>query len=313
MEHTAAVIGCGYWGPNIARNLVDFANLKYVVDKNLELASEVAEKYEGVQAIGDVQVALDDEEVDMIAIVTPPSTHAELTERALAANKHVFVEKPLAHSEKDAMRMLNVALEYPYAVCCVGHTFLFVPEIIKMRELIKNGLIGNIDLISVSRLNFGKYQECGVAMDLLPHDISIMEFLLDRESYPLGMSTAELGGISVVGSATFGFKGSSARGAAAMSWVHTDKTRKLIVTGSRGVLEFDMSMPHFVKHYVGRDVRVNRSGDLRLIEIDDHSEALASEMKYWISLINNPGSKNKISFTRGYSVVKTIEGLRDGP
>lgn len=307
-----AVIGCGYWGPNIIRNLYGISNLKYVVDIDLDRARNARAKFNGVIPTNNIEVVLNDLEVEAIAIVTPPNTHMELTEKVLNSQKHVFVEKPLAHNLEDAEKMVELASNFPYSCCCVGHVFLFAPEVIKLKSLIDKGTIGKIRHINTYRFNFGKYQRSGIELDLLPHDISIMSFLTGRT--PLGISKVccNIDGFNSVASALFSFTDSDIQAMANISWEHTERVRKVTVIGESGTLEYDMSVPHFIKYFENRRIESNETGNLKFIEVEDHSEPLLSELQYWFDLMDKPNLKNnKISFEHGLNVVKAIHSIME--
>ena len=307
-KHVSAVIGCGYWGPNIARNLDLITDLKYVYDKDYDRAVDISSDLNSAIPADSLEDILEDDEVDMVAIVTPPSTHKELLEKSLFANKHVFVEKPLAHTVEDAKYMADLAVDFPYSTCCVGHTFLFVPEVVELKRLIKAGKIGEVQSINIYRMNFGKYQSCGVFSDLLPHDVSIMNFLIDSVAKPDQRLGLMYYGIPAIGASVFSFSNNKAKGIAFSSWLHTEKTRKITVVGTQGTLEFDMNEPHFLRYWDGRDISVNNPGTYVKLEVKDHSEALYNELRHWIYLIDHPGDSNIISFEHGLDVVRAIGG-----
>lgn len=307
----SAVIGCGYWGPNIIRSLDILTDLRYVVDLDIDKANMAASKTNGASASTSIDTVLADSAVEMVAVVTPPHSHREIFEKIITSDKHVFVEKPLAVSVADARAMADLALEYPYSVCCVGHTFLFVPEIVQMRQLISDGLIGRLQTLMTYRLSFGKYQNAGVALDLFPHDVSILGYITDRIPRGEKYLAASIGGIDACGAALFSFEESAVQAVAVGSWGHTDKTRKVIAIGDLGTLEFDMSEPYFLKYWKGRDITKNNPGVFEKIEVADHAEAIFSEIRYWLNLINRPNQGNKISLEHGYEVVRAIGELNE--
>jgi predicted dehydrogenase len=177
-----AVVGVGYWGPNIVRNLhaIEGAEPVWMVDPRQEALDEMLRRYPGVRTTTDYSEALDDDDVDAIAIATPVSTHFELAAAALNAGKHVFVEKPLAASTSDASELLELAAAHG-RVLMPGHTFLYSPPVMKIKELIDTGELGEVLFITTSRVNLGLHQpDVSVVWDLAPHDFAILRFWLDE-------------------------------------------------------------------------------------------------------------------------------------
>jgi predicted dehydrogenase len=306
-----AVVGYGYWGPNIARNLAKLSELKYICDSDQDRQLKAAADHQGVQIVGNINLILNDPEVEAVAIVTPPHTHARLAAACAQTGKHMFIEKPMAHTMDDADIICSLQANCPDLVMCVGHTFIFSPEIRKLKELMDDGLIGNVQTINIQRLNLGKYQECGIQADLIPHDVSILEYLTEVEPEAGGSCFASIKGVPSVGSVVMKFPGRHFSALLTMSWVHTEKVRKVIIVGDKGTIEYDMAQPHFIRHFEDRIVKHNQAGNMSLIEVQDHSEPLASEMLYWLNGIRN-GLKpqdNIVSVGKGRTVAKVLENV----
>ena len=174
------VVGLGYWGPNIVRNLVELpgADVACVCDGRPEALERIKLRYPGVRRSTRYEDLLDDPAIDAIAIATPVSTHFELAQLALTAGKHVFVEKPLAASSAEALELVALAAQQEL-VLMPGHTFLYSPPVNMIRDLIISGALGEIYSISTSRVNLGLHQsDVSVAWDLGPHDFSILRYWL---------------------------------------------------------------------------------------------------------------------------------------
>lgn len=174
------VVGLGYWGPNIVRNLVELAgaDVACVCDSRPEALARIKLRYPGVRRATRYEDLLEDPAIDAIAIATPVSTHFELAELALVAAKHVFVEKPLAASSAEALELAGLAQQQDL-VLMPGHTFLYSPPVNMIRDLITSGALGDIYSISTSRVNLGLHQsDVSVAWDLGPHDFSILRYWL---------------------------------------------------------------------------------------------------------------------------------------
>jgi predicted dehydrogenase len=175
-----AVVGLGYWGPNLVRNLQELseAELTTVCDSRTERTDAVARRYPGLRSTSRIEDLLNDGELEAIAIATPVSTHYELAAQALYAGKHVFVEKPLAASSAEAAELIELAEELGL-ILMPGHTFLYSPAVNMIRGLITSGELGEIYFLSTSRVNLGLHQpDVSVVWDLAPHDFSILLYWL---------------------------------------------------------------------------------------------------------------------------------------
>ncbi|MDX6477324.1 MAG: hypothetical protein QOH95_2835, partial [Gaiellaceae bacterium] len=171
-----AVVGLGYWGPNIVRNLheVPGATLELVCDQRPAALATMKKRYPGLQTTQDFADVLADDEIEAVAIATPVRTHFELAAAALEAGKHVFIEKPLAASSAEA-RTLIAAADSASLILMPGHTFLYSPPVNVIRDLIASGELGEIYFITSSRVNLGIHQsDVSVVWDLGPHDFSIL-------------------------------------------------------------------------------------------------------------------------------------------
>jgi predicted dehydrogenase len=166
-----AVVGFGYWGPNLARNIAERPELRLMglCERDPERALEFARRYPGCAVTHDLDALLLDPRVQAVSIATPPRTHYELARRALEAGKHVIVEKPLATCAAEAQELIEIACAAE-RVLMPGHTFVYSPAVNKVRELIRSGELGDVYFVTSSRMNLGLYQPDGVISDL---DISL--------------------------------------------------------------------------------------------------------------------------------------------
>ena len=175
-----AVVGLGYWGPNLVRNLHELpdSELSAVCDMRQEALDAISRRYPAVATTTSFDEVIADDSIDAIALATPVSTHYPLAVKALNAGKHIFIEKPLAASAVEARDLLERAAERNL-VLMPGHTFLYSPPVNTIRDLITNGDLGDIYFISTSRVNLGLHQsDVSVAWDLGPHDFSILRYWL---------------------------------------------------------------------------------------------------------------------------------------
>jgi len=177
-----AVVGLGYWGPNLVRNLheVEDAEVAWICDLDTNALEVIGRRYPAVKRTTSIDEVLGDDSVDAIAIATPVTTHSPLATAALEAGKHVFVEKPLAASSTEAAALIDLAEEKGLTLM-PGHTFLYSPAVNMVAEMIRSGELGDIYFISTSRVNLGLHQkDVSVAWDLGPHDFSILRYWLEE-------------------------------------------------------------------------------------------------------------------------------------
>ena len=175
-----AVVGLGYWGPNLIRNLHDIqeADVVWACDLRPEALAALERRYPAVPRTTSIDQVLEDEAVDAVVVATPVSTHHELALAALSADKHVLVEKPLAASSQQAVELLDTAATRGLVVM-PGHTFLYSPPVRLIHDLMESGELGEIYFISTSRVNLGIHQpDVSVVWDLGPHDFSILRYWL---------------------------------------------------------------------------------------------------------------------------------------
>ena len=168
------VVGCGYWGPNLIRNLRQSpgCELKMICDTSQSRLSHMQRLHPDVATTTRFEDLLNGADLDAVVIATPVRFHYEMARACLSAGKHVFIEKPMARTEAEAEELVAFA-EHQGLVLMVGHTFLFSPAVRRMKEIIDSGDIGEVQYIAARRLNLGLFQkDINVAWDLAPHDIS---------------------------------------------------------------------------------------------------------------------------------------------
>lgn len=183
-----AVIGYGYWGPNLVRNFNSSkaTNILHVCDQAENQLAKVRALYPAVQATTDLDTVLSDPNVDAISIATPVYTHYDLTMKALKAGKHVLVEKPMADTSGHCREMIAEA-EKQGKVLMVDHTFPYTGAVNKIRDLIRDGELGELYYFDSVRVNLGLFQtDVSVLWDLAVHDLSILEHIMDK--HPVAVS-----------------------------------------------------------------------------------------------------------------------------
>ena len=183
-----AVVGYGYWGPNIVRNVMERPELELwgLCEMNPERVAKFSARYPGVRTSATSRRSWTTRRSTPSSIATPPATHYALVRRALEAGKHVLVEKPLATC-RARPRSSGRSPTSEGLMLMPGHTFLYSPAVNKVRELIDSGELGEIYFVTSSRMNLGIYQPDGVVNDLAPHDLSILLYWIGR---PVSMVSA---------------------------------------------------------------------------------------------------------------------------
>jgi predicted dehydrogenase len=318
-----AVVGYGYWGPNLVRNFWDVpgAQLIWVCDLETERLAGVRRRYPAVEITEDFDLVLRDRRVDAIAIATPVDTHYALAMRALRAGKSVFLEKPLASSAEQAERLIEEA-ERRGLVLAVDHTFIHTGAVRKMAEIIRNDL-GDVYYYDSVRVNLGLFQrDVSVMWDLAVHDLSIMDFVLPER--PVAVSAI---GISHVPGApediaylTLAFEGRLIAHIH-VNWLAPVKVRRTLVGGSQKMIVYDDLEPsEKIKVYdrgitvdeVGRrgdkanQMRVGyRTGDMTAPQLD-MTEALSRELREFVGCVEQ-GIRPTADGHAGLRVVRLLE------
>jgi predicted dehydrogenase len=237
-----AVVGLGYWGPNLARNLQELpeANLVAVCDHDRTKLQTIGRRYPHLALTSVYDEVLADPEIEAVALATPVSSHYPLAAAALTAGKHVFVEKPLAGSATEALDLIALANENDL-VLMPGHTFLYSPPVLMIRELIRSGALGEIYFVSTSRVNLGLHQaDVSVAWDLGPHDFSILRYWLDESPrYVRALSrSCIVPGIPDVAFIDLEFP-SRTIAHVELSWLAPSKLRRTTIVGSEKMVVYD--------------------------------------------------------------------------
>jgi predicted dehydrogenase len=314
-----AVIGYGYWGPNIVRNLLERPELEMwgLCELNPDRAAKFTDRYPGIRTCSSFDEVLADPAVDAVSIATPPRTHYQLVRQALLAGKHVLVEKPLATNTADAVELAELA-ERNGLVLMPGHTFLYSPAVNKVRDLIDSGELGEIYFITSSRMNLGIYQEDGVVCDLAPHDLSILLYWLDSPVSIVAASGSTIfqSGVPETAFLTLCFdEGATAN--VQISWLAPRKVRQMVVVGSKQmVLYDDTASDEPVRVYdrgfdfaepanFGEYQLTVRSGDMVVPRLDA-AEPLALELEDFANAIRT-GSKPRSHAGLGVEIVRVLD------
>ena len=243
---TVGVVGCGYWGPNLIRNLRQLpeCHLKVICDASDQRLSHMRRLHPDVATTSHFEALLNDAEIDAVVVATPVRFHYEMAKACLEAGKHVFIEKPMARTVDEAEELVALADRQGLDIM-VGHTFLFSPAVRRLKQIIDAGDIGEVQYISARRLNLGLFQkDINVAWDLAPHDLSIMLHLLDQMPVSVSCqgSSHVTRGIEDVTMMYLTFPRHRC-GFIHNSWLDPKKVRQMTVVGSKRMIVYDDTEP----------------------------------------------------------------------
>ena len=237
-----ALVGYGYWGPNLLRNYMDLpeAQVAWVCDRRPEALGKAQARFPAIAATTDLEVVFNDASVDAVLVATPIGTHHPIAKAALEAGKHVFIEKPMTADTAQAHELVDLATERGLTLM-VGHTFVFSPPVRKVKEIIAAGDLGGIYFVTTQRVNLGLHQkDVSVVWDLAPHDLSILYYWLDEA--PTSVIVTGRGcivpSIPDVAFVNLRFP-SGVIAEVQVSWLSPVKLRRTIVVGSRKMLVYD--------------------------------------------------------------------------
>lgn len=314
-----AVVGLGYWGPNLLRVLSDNPNVevRWICDLDTERLTRYGRRYPAADVTTRFERVLNDPDVQAVIIATPVHTHYPLAAQALEAGKHVFVEKPLAQSSEMADDLAELAHERHRILMC-GHTFIYSPPVRAIKKLLESGTLGDIFFISSSRVNLGLHQrDVSVIWDLGPHDFSILLYWLSE----LPVSVRAIGRDSIVrGIADVAFVTMTfASGVIAnveLSWLAPSKLRRTVLVGSEKMVTYDDGTSEPVRVFdrgvVYRDPETfgeyhlsYRSGDILSPRVESH-EPLSLELAEFIDSIR-VGRQMEYHTALAQSVVRIVE------
>jgi predicted dehydrogenase len=243
---TIAVVGCGYWGPNLLRNFHSLPDceVEWVCDLDPKRLAHMKNLYPSVETTKEFERIVEDPGVDAVVVATPVHLHHEQAKKSLEAGKHTFVEKPMTQTSEQGNELIMLAARKKLTLM-VGHTFIFSAPVRRIREIIQAGDIGEIQYISSRRLNLGLFQkDINVAWDLAPHDISIILYLLGKPPISVNcQGKAHVNkDIEDVTNMSLDFDNG---GFATIhsSWLDPNKVREMVIVGSKRMIVYDDNQP----------------------------------------------------------------------
>jgi predicted dehydrogenase len=318
-----AVVGYGYWGPNLARNVAESPelSLQALCERDSQRGVAFSQRFPGVPVRREFDDVLDDPSVDAVIVATPPATHHALVKRALEAGKHVLVEKPLATATADAEELIMIA-EREELVLMPGHTFVYSPAVNTIRALLTEGVVGDVYFVTSARMNLGKYQRDGVVCDLAPHDLSILMYWLDEPVVQVSTSgcTVFQQGVPETAFITLTFA-SGITANIQVSWLSPRKVRQMVIVGSKRMVQYDDTASDEPVRVYDRGMDMDRasgapasfgeyqltyrSGDVIIPRIDAY-EPLSLELQDFASAIRT-GSMPRSNSALGLEIVSVLE------
>ena len=311
-KQNIALVGAGYWGKNLLRNLYDLGVLHSVCEIDKSVVKERKKTFPEISYTNSYRNILVNKEIKAVVIATPASTHYERAKEAILAGKDVFVEKPLALKTEEAEELVNLARK-KRCLLMVGHILQYHPAVIKLKELIKNGDLGKIQYIYSNRLNIGKLRtEENILWSFAPHDISVMLMLLEEEPLKVeafgGRYITE--GIFDTTLTTLEFR-NGIRGHIFVSWLHPYKEQKLIVVGTKAMAVFDdvskeklFVYPHHIDYLNGK-IPIARKAEHYNVQVED-KEPLKEELRHFVECIRKR-KPPRTSGEEGLRVLKVLE------
>lgn len=315
------VIGYGYWGPNLVRNIAECpgAEIRAVSDLRPERLELAKRRYPSIFVTPDHQELVRSPDVDVVVISTPVFTHFDLAMAALKAGKHVFVEKPLTATTEEGCRLIDEAASRKLTLM-VDHTFIYTGAVRKIGELVGNDTLGDLYYYDGVRVNLGLFQpDVNVIWDLAVHDLAIMNYVLRAK--PIAVSATGMSHVpgrpENIAYITVYFEGNMI-GHVHVNWLSPVKIRQTLISGSKKMIVYDdMEITEKVKVY-DRGITVQphseslykllvgyRSGDMWAPQLET-TEALTVEIKHLIDCVQNGGCPLSDGHA-GLSVVRILE------
>ena len=312
-EKNIGLIGLGYWGKNILRNLHELGVLHTACDSEQYIVSERMKTFQDINYSNDFDDIINEPEIKAVVIATPAVTHYELAKKALLEGKDVFVEKPLALTMKEGEELVELA-EIKNRILMVGHILQYHPAVMRLKKLISSGELGKIQYIYSNRLNIGKLRtEENILWSFAPHDISVILMLLDEEPIRVSALGGDYlsNGICDITMTNMEFR-NGIKGHIFVSWLHPFKEQKLIVVGSEAMAVFDdMSeeklfiYPHKIEWKNGK-IPIAHKADYAVVPIEK-GEPLKQELTHFVESV----LERKRPRTDGREGLKVIEFLME--
>jgi len=314
-----AIVGLGYWGPNLVRNFLSVPQIKKVIgcDKDVQRLEKMKSRFPEIETESDYDNLLSRSDVEIVAIATSVSSHYSLAKKALEAGKHCFIEKPMTATPQEAEELIQIAKRKNRKLM-VDHTFIYTGAVRKMKEIIDAGRLGDLYYFDSVRVNLGLFQhDVNVIWDLAPHDISIMNYLIGKK--PISVSavgSCHIGnGLEDIAYLTVHFE-NNLIAHFHVNWIAPVKVRQMLIGGNKSMIVFDdMENSEKIKVYdKGIEVKTReglyetlvqyRTGDMYAPKIDQ-TEALSVAANHFVDCILH----DKTPMTDGVSGLNVVQIL----
>lgn len=318
-----AVVGCGYWGPNLIRNFVENQNtiLTTVCDLDDAKRDKVLRRYPAVAGTNDFNELLSDNTLDAIAIATPVHTHYPLAKAALQAGKHVLVEKPMCMTTTECEELITLAAEKKLTLM-VDHTFVYHGAVKRIKQEIDNGNLGNLLYFDSSRVNLGLFQsDINVIWDLAPHDLSMMDYLIGQQPVSVHATGTCAAGQEQEAVAYLTVKFDNDLIAHFnVSWLSPVKLRQILVGGDKKMIVYNDLEPTEKIRIYDKGITIDqssseedkyqtlvgyRTGDMMAPKLD-LTEALKTEIDHFVHCITT-GETPLTDGQAGLRIVQVLE------
>lgn len=312
------IIGFGYWGPNIVRNFssLEGAKVLSICDGNQDAIKRAGKAYPHITVTNNYNDILLSKDIDVVAVITPVSTHFELTKKALENGKHVFVEKPFTASVAEAEQLIELA-EKKKLTIMVDHTFIFTGAVRKIKELIDEQALGDLYYYDSVRVNLGLFQhDINVIWDLAPHDLAVMDYILkDRPFAIAACGKAHVSDMEDTAYVTVHFNNNMIAHFN-VNWLSPVKIRTTLIGGEKKMLMWnDLEPDQKIKIFdKGVEVKTTeakynmlvnyRSGDMHAPRVEP-MEALKVETKYFVHCIE----KGETPINDGHAGLRVVKML----
>lgn len=317
LDLTFAIVGLGYWGPNLLRTAWEVAGVRVgtICDRNPDVLTRHGRRYPTVSVTEALEAVLSDTGIDAVLLSTPISTHFQLGRRCLEAGKHLFVEKPMASTVEECDELMAMAGERGLTLMA-GHTFVYSPPVVRIKQMLDAGEIGRLHFGTSRRVNLGIHQsDASVVRDLAPHDFSILLYWLGEPTFVRAIARASLTDKLDVAFIDVGFADQSLFHIE-IAWLAPSKLRQTVLVGSKKMIVyndtsfepvrvFDWGVEALEPETFGEYQLSYRSGDVHSLRVDP-AEPLQLELEDFATAIRE-GRPPRANAELGRSVVRMVE------
>lgn len=312
-KNNIILFGAGYWGAKHLRVLSNLNSVKdiYVYDPSPKVFTELKSTYPKAIFVDNYDTIIQSKKINGAIIASPPKTHYDIALKCLINNIHVLVEKPIVQKISELKKLNQIAVK-KNLVLMSGHTFIFNNGIIKIKEIIDSGELGDISYVISDRLNFGIVRDdVSLEENLAPHDLSIVQYLFDNNK----IKKIEKSGIAFISKNSYDYQtikieySNNIKCLINLSWYFPEKVRKIYVIGSKKMLVFDDSLQKKIKVYSNSINSLDLSNIIQKGYYEPEismEEPLSIEQKHFISCFDSP-KECKTGYNHNYNIIKVLE------